>query len=895
MSLPSYTFSFAVRILSVDTSPASSRIGVGFADSSEPSPELRWFYLNSGGLESRDEAEPVGEYGAPFAAGDEVVASISILSTVCSVRYWLNGVLQGVAFRSKELAILAGHPGTTPSVSGKDDDFLPLLAPAVVLGGASRVVAIPTPALELDATVCDSSRTAMITGDGTGVWSVQKWSTVLAAHPGIRPPRVLASAPSAAANSNAAGGGAAAAASAGDAPAPNLSKIGFGGVYVFSVFAEGPTGGGLAVGLVDAYTFDRRRNNLGTSDASWCLSKTGQKGHGGSFVDYAPSILVGSLVTAVFDADALTLSFAVNGVDRGVAFTATDGLTADRVYVPAVCLGSTGGGKVSRASVVYGDVRSVRVSRFLRPSFATAMGPGFLLAESRSAIESNEKWRTLLVDAAIVRGRRFSFGVLIESAAAGAGAAIGFVDADKFDCERQNLGAANSWCFSKTGKYCPGTGVFEDFTQPFRAGDVITAEVDGCVDGVLVADSDPPQVVAGTAAGAAGAATATTASTATGTCLNVLRFYVNGKCAGERKVDGIGSKSLLPAVALGTAAGGPMVRLRIVAPAVTRWNVCHTHRFMSFMDANKTAFTDKSWCTVLADHPGARDGDLVPVRFAVKIDGTGSAAVGIAVANFRPLEANLGVSRGSWILSKTGTIACGDNAAAGYQPFCSKLNAGDVIGVEVDLTTSASNENGRIRFWKNGQCMGTAYTNLRGRNLNLVPAVCLGTADGGKRSSATLVDWQDAWLSSSVAPAAAGAGVPAAAAAPGAARPAAAASAPARVSTGAPAAAAAPAPAPVPAPAPPQAPAPAPAAPMRSAAPWDYYGVCLYIVYVCANVFSLSLCLSFYFFELCICLLDNVVTGNWKGLLLCCTQKLMLLKLKLKKLSTKNKHHPFFF
>ena len=61
------------------------------------------------------------------------------------------------------------------------------------------------------------------------------------------------------------------------------------------------------------------------------------------------------------------------------------------------------------------------------------------------------------------------------------------------------------------------------------------------------------------------------------------------------------------------------------------------------------------WCSALADHPGVSAGVL---RFAVKLDGDGGAAVGFAEAgSFKPYAQNLGASPGTWALSKTGKVS----------------------------------------------------------------------------------------------------------------------------------------------------------------------------------------------------------------------------------------------
>ncbi len=129
------------------------------------------------------------------------------------------------------------------------------------------------------------------------------------------------------------------------------------------------------------------------------------------------------------------------------------------------------------------------------------------------------------------------------------------------------------------------------------------------------------------------------------------------------------------------------------------------------------------------------------LRFAVRLEGDGGSAVGFAEASsFRPYAQNLGASPFTWAISKTGKVSCGD--AQNFQPFSEKFAANDVIGAEADL-----NE-GIIRFWKNGVLLGTAFNSIfaTDRTLTLVPAVCLGSNTGGKASSATLVDFPEAWI-----------------------------------------------------------------------------------------------------------------------------------------------------
>ena len=48
---------------------------------------------------------------------------------------------------------------------------------------------------------------------------------------------------------------------------------------------------------------------------------------------------------------------------------------------------------------------------------------------------------------------------------------------------------------------------------------------------------------------------------------------------------------------------------------------------------------------------------------------------------------------------------------------------------------------GTVRFWKNGVDLGVAFTGLDKRNLNLVPAICIGSNSGGKPAEVTFVEW----------------------------------------------------------------------------------------------------------------------------------------------------------
>jgi hypothetical protein len=233
----------------------------------------------------------------------------------------------------------------------------------------------------------------------------------------------------------------------------------------------------------------------------------------------------------------------------------------------------------------------------------------------------------------------------------------------------------------------------------------------------------------------------------------VMRFFINGKPQGDRPVPGIKRLTLVPAVVLGSNAGGHYTRLAIGLPAVSRFDRKRQHKSMEVKDDDRTAHSSARWCSILADHPGVSRGGVL--RFAVRLEGDGGAAIGFAEANnFRPYAQNLGASTSTWAISKTGKVSQGDEEA--FRPFSEKFMGGDTIGAEADLVE------GIIRFWKNGNLLGTAFFNLlqptevagadaaggaKKQPLTLVPAVCLGSNAGGKPSSATLVEFMEAWLS----------------------------------------------------------------------------------------------------------------------------------------------------
>lgn len=454
-------------------------------------------------------------------------------------------------------------------------------------------------------------------------------------------------------------------------------------------------GAGVAVGVVDVEHFHWDKQNLGASPHSWCYSKTGKKGDGSGFSEYGKSFSNGDTIAMTLDMDACTLSFSVNGDDQGIAYTAANGLDVGTL-VPAVCLGSTEGNKMAKVSIIgpYSALR--RFNRF-------ACNRKVQLVDLYSAAECSDKWGTVFCDHPGIRSGRYSFGILVASAGQGCGAGVGFADMDNFNPEGRNLGAAvGSWCYSKTGKYSagmPGVG-FETYGSQYKTGDVITAEVDMEAEAV--------------------------------------RFFLNGKDQGTKAAPGIKNMTLMPAVVLGSSDGGHYTKLCITLPAVTRFDPRRMNRHMQLKEEDKMAFTEGRWCSVLADHAGVSAGVL---RFAVKLEGDGGAAIGFAEANsFKQYAQNLGASPGTWAISKTGKVSCGDTE--GFHPFSEKFGAGDVIGAEAEITATE----GIIRFWKNGNLLGTAFQGLAQKKLCLVPAVCLGSNTGGKASSALLVEFDLGWL-----------------------------------------------------------------------------------------------------------------------------------------------------
>lgn len=657
-SLPN-RFIYSVQVLACDV---AAGVVIGFADPERFSVTTgqfghspgSWGYSRTGQIsDGSGETNSWIPYGEPYNIGDIITAEV-ILTKDPRIRFWKNGVLQGIAFRGPELIKLIAS-SANKDMDVKDIELVPTICMGSVSGSRIAKVQLRTPEVrEFDRD--KAHHRIYFSEDCTTVWNNGKWATVLSAHPGMRTGRI-----------------------------------------VWSVRLDDTRhGAGVAIGVVDADNFHWDKQNLGASPHSWCYSKTGKKGDGNGFFEYGKTFSNGDTITMTLDLDVRTLSFSVNGEDQGLAYDATAGI-GSCTLVPAVCLGSTDGNKMARVSIVgpYNYLR--RFNRF-------ACNRKISLTDEYSSVETNDKWGTVFLEHPGIRTGKYSFGILITSAGQGCGAGVGFADADNFNPEIRNLGAANnSWCYSKTGKFSSGVG-FEAYGNIFKTGDVITAEVD--------MDNE------------------------------TMRYYLNGKDQGSNKVEGIKNLTLVPAVVLGSSEGGHYSKLSVCLPAVTRFDPRRMNKHMTLKEDDRMANTDGKWCSALVDHPGVCNPSGI-LRFAVKLEGEGGAAIGFAdISTFRAYAQNLGASAGTWAISKTGKVSCGD--ADGFHPFSEKFGPNDTIGAEADM-----NE-GIIRFWKNGNLLGTAFQGigigLEDRKVCLVPAVCLGSNTGGKASSAMLVEFDLTWL-----------------------------------------------------------------------------------------------------------------------------------------------------
>jgi hypothetical protein len=97
---------------------------------------------------------------------------------------------------------------------------------------------------------------------------------------------------------------------------------------------------------------------------SWCYSKTGQASAGDGFRDYGEKYTTGDRVSMVLNRVEGTVKFYRDDVDQGYAFRET---FTGRRLVPALVMGSSSGGKVSKVTIlsthasVPVDVRAIRV------------------------------------------------------------------------------------------------------------------------------------------------------------------------------------------------------------------------------------------------------------------------------------------------------------------------------------------------------------------------------------------------------------------------------------------------------------------------------------------------------------------------------------------------------
>jgi serine/threonine protein kinase len=663
-------FSYAVEVTHVDS---GAGIVIGFTDPRLFDPKTHMFslspgsfgYSRTGQICTADGDEKWYDYGESFGVGDIITAEITGMDTIPVVRFYKNGVPQGVALKSNGIRNL--KPG-----SPQDGEFK--LRPCVALGSKNGFTLARVTLRNPEAREFDRHRAhnrIEFSEDCTTVRNNAKWATALASHPGVRVGRLQ-----------------------------------------WSVrLDETKHGAGVAVGVVDARYFTPQNQNLGASAHSFCFSKTGKKGSGmgKEFQEYGKSFTNGDTITMTLDMDKLELSFAINGDDQGIAYSGEP--LAGCTLVPAVCLGSGDGNKLAKVSIVSTHPVPRHFDKW-------SCSEKITLVDGNTAAETSQKWGTVFLEHPGICSGRYSFAVHITSAEPLCGAGIGFADVEAFKPESKNLGAsANSWCYSKTGKFsacCSSSSEmnaspvskFETYGAPFKTNDVITAEVNMETQ--------------------------------------MMRFFVNGRDQGSKKVDGLkrmdGSNiTLVPAVVLGSTAGGNYTKVTLATPAVTHFDPRRMNKHIDLKDDFRTAQTEKKWCTVLADHPGVVGSGIL--RFAVQLTGESGAAVGFVEGSvFKHYAQNLGAAPFTWAVSKTGKISCGDQE--GFHPFSDKIEQGSIVGAEVDLNK------GIIRFWKNGMLLGTAFQGLAGRGLWLIPAVCLGSNTGGsgKVSVSELREFDISWL-----------------------------------------------------------------------------------------------------------------------------------------------------
>lgn len=320
----------------------------------------------------------------------------------------------------------------------------------------------------------------------------------------------------------------------------------------------------------------------------------------------------------------------------------------------------------------------------------TARNPNLELSAHGQVAECSHVWSSVFVNHPPVSSGKLMFSVRIVSAEQGCGAAIGVAVPSAFDPAVHNLGAHDmSWAYSKTGKIGRGHG-FQPYADSFYTGDTVSVE----------ADMD-----AGT-----------------------LRFIKNGVDLGVAFHDLRGS-TVVPAVCLGSNAGGNLTRVRLVTPSVRVFDDLRCNSRITLQEDGTAAWTDSKWATCLMAHNGIAEG---VVAWSVCVDSAEPGA-GVAVGVADPTEfdfhsQNLGVSPGSWCYSKTGNSSDG---VSGMRPYGVAYGQGDVVTVVLDA------DMGTLRFEVNGEDQGIAASSgLAGRPL--VPAVCLGSSSGHRQARVSI-------------------------------------------------------------------------------------------------------------------------------------------------------------
>jgi hypothetical protein len=499
------------------------------------------------------------------------------------------------------------------------------------------------------------------------------------------------------------------------------------GKYMFTIQVLAmESGAGCVIGFVDVASFDPSTMSLGAQPGSWAYSKTGKIANGNSaesparpgegaatpgstamtvrWEEFGESWAAGDTITAELDKKEGRIRYFRNGICQGTAFADPELKTA--VLRPAICIGSNSGDRLVKARLLV-----TRPYEFDRSKAHHRI----VFTPDCTSIINQGKWATVLAahpgitpPEPMPEGSTHgtvTWTVKLDETSHGAGVAVGLVDATRFDCEKQNLGAsAASWCFSKTGKKGDG-GAFLNYGRSFTNGDVIGATLD---------------LDAGT-----------------------LSFSVNGEDQGvayNAKDNGLFNPgvSLVPAVCLGSSDGNKTARVSLVSmiQGVRRFDRTNTSSKVKLTDCYRRAETRDKWGTVFLDHPGISIG-----RFAfgvlVTSAGTGcGAGIGFADSQlFNPRARNLGAAEHSWCYSKTGKKSCGNGA---FDPYSQAIKTGDVVTAMVDMDSQ------EISFYLNGNYLGVAFhggirVRSNGENRTLSPAVVLGSSDGGHETILQIV------------------------------------------------------------------------------------------------------------------------------------------------------------